>query len=132
MSEGTLQQLLKLEEQRLHLHMQRQHSRDKEIEANTRLAEKSLEAQKEYLKTKPSQDRKTLLLISIIFIVLVAMFCVFLCYLLSTGNKDLAHSILIGLSHLAVGSGGYFAGTKMQKNPKSAADSDIQDADVVE
>jgi hypothetical protein len=93
---------------------------------------KSIEAQREYLKGKPSQDRKTLVAFSGVVIVILAMFAVFMCYLLNTGNKDFAHSILIGLSHIAVGSGGYFVGTKVKKTPKAQADNDIQEPEMVE
>lgn len=130
-SESTLIQLMELEKQRLQIFMLKQQTRDKEIAANSKLAEKSIDAQAAHLKVKPAEDRKTLALIVGSVVLVILVFITFLCYLLHTGNKDFAKFILAGISHLIVAVGGYFAGKKSKKS-NTQNPSDTQDADILE
>jgi hypothetical protein len=130
-SEATVNKIIEMEGQRIQLAIQKTASRDKEIDANTKIAERSIDAQAEYLKSKPKQDRLTYLTIGGIIAFFFVASLVFLCYLLNTGNKDLAKYILLGLSHFATGALGYYAKGKRNGNADTGSTDNIQDAEVV-
>ena len=131
-SEGTVLQMIKIEEQKMILNIQKQQSRDKEIDAQLKIAEISIKAQTEHLKAKPGELRKTIGLVATIIIIILALFCVFIGYLLNTNNKDFAYKIFLGLSHISTLLIGVFVGNRGKKTSNHSIPPDIQEPEVTD
>jgi lipopolysaccharide export LptBFGC system permease protein LptF len=130
-SDETASKLINLEKQRLELFILKQQTRDKEIDASTTLAKLTIESEREYARNQPKQDRYTLALAAGIVFVFLVLFCLFVAYMLHTGNKDLAKLIIIGLTHMVAGAAGFYGGKKVGKASATEAQ-EIPEAQVID
>ncbi|AKD55034.1 hypothetical protein [Spirosoma radiotolerans] len=105
--------------------------REKEIEANSSYAHASLKHQAEYLKTKPAQDRKDLLLISGIAAFFVILLMGFVLYCLHIGEKDLVTSVLKGIGWVGTSVLSYYLGRNNNKKSTQSR-SDSNEAEIVD
>lgn len=125
---ALVQQIIELESRKLANQVQQYALREKELEHNARIAEKSLDYQAQYLQGKPVQDRWTIALIAGSAILLLGLFFFFIVYLVDHGHDDFAKGVLLLLSHTLVGLGAYKAGNKKTHDSGQP----FQEAEVVE
>lgn len=124
-----ISQFLENQKQQFAIKQQELIFQEKEMQAQSAIAHKSLEIQGELMKNKPKNDRKMLLMIIGGVILVLLLLLVFFCYCMQSGNKDFAFEMIKILGYPLVGGAGYVAGKRSKnKNPEQP---DIPDADVV-
>jgi hypothetical protein len=122
--------------QKLQLEHQRLRLEEKRLDQNARLAEKAMEQQAAFLKEQPKEHRKTLTRIAYIVGGIIAMFLLFMGFLVYTGNKDFASDFLKVCSYIATSALSFWVGRKSkpqsQSNNTPTDPADIHDAEVVD
>lgn len=111
-----------LQNQNLELQNQRLENdlRAKEIDANTRLAEKSLEIQKAVLTNEGKEFRMTITRIVWLVALILMIILTFLGFCLWAGKDTFAYKFCQGISYLATTGLGYFFGRKNQTKPEKS------------
>ncbi|MGJ1362902.1 hypothetical protein ACR79B_20680 [Sphingobacterium spiritivorum] len=98
--------------------------KEQEIASNERLALRSMELQADHLKVRPAEMRKNITRLAYVLgFVLVIVFG-FICYLLTTQNKDFAVLIIEKGAYLVVAFISYYAGKKNGQKSKVDNNSD--------
>ncbi len=98
------------------------------LDKDFKLANKSMDIQRELLLKKPGDDRKNFIMICTAIVVLLLLIGGFIIWLLSSGNKDYANQILSAVSYIVVSGLSFYFG----KKTKTKKNNDISDAEIVD
>jgi hypothetical protein len=106
--------------------------REKEIDINARLGEKSMELQADYLKAKPSENRKTITRFAYIVggLTLLIFALIFGCLYLN--KEDFLITLIEKVGYVVTTGMGYWFGKKSNEPKNKTIDDEIEDANVVE
>lgn len=109
--------------------------KEKELEINGQLAHKSLDYQREHLKSQLPENRKTHRMYALFGLSVLIIIFVFIGYCLYIGKEDIAKTVFIGLAALATHTITYVAGKKTGESKSGSSpkgSTSIDDAEVVE
>lgn len=127
----VIEQIIETQKQQLILQTQEIKLREKELEVNSKLAEKQMGIQGEILKSKPAENRRTFKTVAFAIIAFFALFLFFFGYCVQTGHEDFALKVFGYIMYGVTTVAGYFAGKKSAQKENSKK-SDIEEAEVVD
>lgn len=106
--------------------------KSKDMDYQYRHADKLLSHQAEYLKTKPTEHRKTVTRIAWILGLILIIFLVFIGFCLYLGKDQFILNMLHGLSYFVLSALSYIAGKKSGNSKKSKSGQNDDYEEVVE
>lgn len=130
----VIKAIIEQQGQKIQLELQRIELEKLRLGQNTKLAEKAMENQSDFLKRQPSEERKTFTRIGYVVGGIIIVFLAFMGFLVYTGNKDFADSFLKFLTYLVTSIFSFVVGRKSvpeNKSSKNKSDS-IEDAEIIE
>ncbi|MCG9900081.1 MAG: hypothetical protein MH132_08785 [Hydrotalea sp.] len=127
----VIEKFIQVQEAELITKSQELKVREKEIEANTKLAEKQMTLQAELLKNQPGEYRKNFVTLGYFVVGIILIIVVFLGFCLYLGKEDFASKIFGYLMYGIVGIASYYFGRKSKDNKQNTKSGDIDEAEVI-
>lgn len=126
-----LDRILSYQEQKAKNEMKMLQLQEKDLELNFKIANKSLDYQKEFLIRHDSQHRKTFGLYAAAGLICLVLVLGFIIYCFKEGQDDFANYFIQIVSGILLAALGYFAGNKNKKS-KESDDKGIVDPEIVD
>jgi hypothetical protein len=130
----TLKALLQQQSQQLALEVRRISLDEKQLDAHTKLAEKSMAINADLLKNAPREHRRTTVTYGVIVLSFILIVVGFMVFCLVSDKQDFVKEILGYLKNLTALVVTFIAGRYSHKSKKASDDARgaVQDVDVVE
>lgn len=127
----VIEQIIENQKQQLFLQSQDLKLREKELEVNSKLAEKEMTFQADLLKNRPGETRKTIRIITIAVISFVALFLLFFGYCIYSGHESFALKIFGYIMYGVTTVAGYWAGKRTKGKQLAPRNNEMTAAEIV-
>jgi len=131
LTEETLKQFLENQKAQISLDAENLKLKHEELRANTKLAEKSMELQANYLARQPSEGRKSLTRMAYVIGGIILLFFIFIAYCLNLGKEGFIVGFLKNVGYLITTALGYWMGRKEKKDNNKKSEDSIQEVETI-
>ncbi len=100
------------------------------LDKDFKLANKSMDIQRELLLKKPGENRKNLIVIFVCILIIVLVIAGFIGWLLYSGNDEFAGKIISAVSYVIVSGLSYYFGKS--KSKKNSGMDDVSDTEIID